>query len=327
MMLKSFSMQYLILFIFFFSLNAQANICDTIFRSSNVGCTDLSTSHSSGGSYPLLFDAFNFSPSALPTFPTPVGVEGYYNNGRVNAAIIKGTQGAGFGASIKKTDTTFFSGAENYKVALKQSSTPYSSTSLDQFFNMGTALNYTKLPIIKNIPIGLAYRYNPDKKVWSFHPGFEIRTTYLTLGASFYEEKPAKYFDGYYDVQEKRENLSVSASLRFKILIFDYSLLQQENNTTYTQSNVAVSNIRNSYTVTTQIMSGTIVYQNFSGSFAYRTQDDTRLTGSYATLSGGEYNKSHILAGGAYKTNHLEIGAFYNYVLNEDISAVCKIFF
>lgn len=321
---------FIFIFSFLFASHsfAATDICNTAFRSSNVGCDDMASSHSSGGSFPLLFDAFNFNPSALPTLPTPVGVEAYYNESKLNVALIKGLQGAGFGASAKNTETTFFSGVENSKLALKNSGlSSYTSSSLDKYFNLGTALSFIKLPGIANLPLGLGARYNSAQKVWSYNPGFEIRTSYLTLGASFYSEKPKKYFDGwFYDVEEQRDNISLNSSLRIRGLVLDYSVIRQKNSSSYYMANTTTKQYSSDYTVITQILSGTYVSGMMSATCAYRRQNDSRLTGYY-TSSGFDYKDSHLLLGGAYKTDKIELGAFYNYVLNEDVSMLVKLFF
>jgi len=51
---------------------------------------------------------------------------------KINVAVIKGIDSAGFGAALKNTDTTFLSGVENYKIALKQSNPDYTPSSLEK---------------------------------------------------------------------------------------------------------------------------------------------------------------------------------------------------
>lgn len=305
------------------TLAAGGPICDTIFRSSNVGCDDQASSNTSGGSYPLLFDAFNFNPSALPTFPTPVGVEGYYTDKKVNFALIKGLENVGFGASSKKSNTTFFSGSENYKVALNHSNPAYKSSSLSQYVNLGTALNILKIPEIASLPFGLSYRYSPETKKWTLNPGIEIRTALLSLGASYNRELADKYNDSFSSLQEERENTLMNANIKLSNLLLGYSLIHQKNSIHYyfNSSSVTSSTI---YTISTHIFSGTLVTSNMSFTTAYRQQNDSRIPANYA---GAGYKKSHMLGGAAYKTERLELGAFYNYVLNEDISMLAKIFF
>lgn len=299
-------------------------ICDTIFKSSNVGCNDQAASNSSGGSYPLLFDAFNFNPSALPTFPTPVGIEAYLNNNKVNFAFIKGIENVGFGASSKNSNTTFFSGAENYKVALSNSSSSYKSTSLDQYINVGTALNLLKIPSIGSLPLGLSYRYNPETKKWTFNPGFEIRTSIFSLGLSYNRETPDKYNDGFYTLQEERENISMNAGLKFTNLLLGYSLIYQRDSTRYFMPQSTILSSSTIHTVGTHIFSSTLITSNMSFTAAYRKQNDSLLQSAYV---GTAYKTSHTLIGASYKSEHFELGAFYNYVLNNDISMLVKIFF
>lgn len=315
---------FILTVLFSSDLQAAGPLCDTIFRSTNIGCEDQASSNSSGGSYPLLFDAFNFNPSALPTFITPVGVEAYYAEKKVNFALIKGTKGLGFGASAKNSSTTFFSGSENYKVALSNTNPSYKSSSLDKYINLGTAVNVLKLPNAGSLPLGLGYRYNPETKKWSLNPGFELRTSLLSLGLSYNRETADKYYDGYYDLQEERENTSFNAGLKISKLLLGYSLINQKNSILYYQHLAEVADFRSTYTVTTHIYSSTLVTDHMSFTAAYRTQNDSRLESAYA---GSTYKKSHTLFGAAYKTDRVELGAFYNYVLNEDVSAVAKLFF
>ncbi|MFA6236700.1 MAG: hypothetical protein WC635_05175 [Bacteriovorax sp.] len=319
-------MIFLIIFIAFFppvTRAAGGPICDTIFRSSNVGCDDQASSNTSGGSYPLLFDAFNFNPSALPTFPTPTGVEGYYTDKKLNVALIKGTQNVGFGASSKKSNTTFFSGSENYKVALNHANPAYKSSTLNQYINLGSALNILKIPEIASLPFGLSYRYSPETKKWTFNPGAEIRTAFLSLGASYNKEIADKYNDSFSNLQEERENFLMNANLKLSNLLLGYSLIHQKNTIHYFFNSLSVTS-STIYTISTHIYSGTMVTSKFSFTAAYRQQNDSRIPANYADAG---YKKSHILGGAAYKTERLELGGFYNYVLNEDISFLVKLFF
>ena len=317
---------FLILFSFF-STKVHASggaICDTIFRSTNVGCDDNASSNSSGGSYPLLFDAFNFNPSALPTFPSPVGVEGYYNNKKINFALIKGVENFGFGVSSKQSNTTFFSGAENYKVALSNAKSSFKSSSLDKYINIGTAVNFFKIPELASLPIGLSYQYSPEFKKWTLNPGFEIRTSILSIGLSFNNVKQDKYSDTYYDLQEERKNISFNSSLKISNLVLGYSIIQQKNSTNYYTLNTSSLLATTTNNVTTNIVSGTLVAFGMSFTGAFRQQNASNLQSAY---SGSAYKTSHTLFGANYKTDNLELGLFYNYVLNNDVSMLVKIFF
>lgn len=308
-----------------YSSLSSAEICDTIFRTSSIGCQDLATSHSSAGSYPLLFDALNFSPSALPTIPTPVGIEAYYNEKKVNVAFIKGIEKVGFGAGIKHTDTTFFSGVENYKVALKQSVVSYRPSALEKTFNLGSALNLLEIPEFASLPIGLSLRINPETKSYSLQPGIDVRTEWLTLSGSFYKDKPKTYNDGILDISENHKITNIMASLRFDYLLVDYSFLKQDNSADLFYNGSRVVGIETGYVTKTHILSGTFVYEQLSLTGAYRKQSDSRLSGNY-NIGNPDYKTTHSLFGAAYKTPFLELGIFYNYVLNEDVSALLKIF-
>jgi hypothetical protein len=317
----------IILSLFFYFNEASASICDSIFKTSDIGCSDEWAANSAGGSYPLLFDAFNFNPAALPTYPTPFGVEAYYNsnNKKVNFALLKGAEDLGFGASSKKSDTTFFSGSENYKVKLQKTKASYRAASLDQFLNLGTAYNLINIPDLGALPLGLGYRYNPETKKWTFQPGFEIRTASFSLGVSYNKETPDKYFDTYYEIQEEIENLSINASLKIMDLLIGYSNIQQSNKTKYTQEFAGNNIVLNTdYKVITQIISGTLIIDSLSLTSAYRSQKNSQIQSAY---SGTKISNNHFLAGASFKTNIVEIGAFYNYVLNEDVSCLVKIFF
>lgn len=317
----------LILLLFSYNAKAAGPLCDTIFRSSNIGCEDTANSNSSGGSYPLLFDAFNFNPSALPTFSTPFGVEAYLNQGKVNFALIKGTQVMGLGASAKQSNATFFSGTENSKVAMENTNPSFRSSSLDKFINLGTAVNFLKIPNVGSLPFGLGYKYNPETKKWSLTPGMEIRTSILSLGVSFNREKADKYFDGFYEVQDERDNVDLNAGLKIYKLLLGYSLAYQKNTTNYYQAQASTITSRSSYTIATHISSATLVTDNMSFTAAYRKQNDSRMQSAYYNNVTSTYKNAHTLLGAAYKTQHLELGAFYNYVLDNDVSAVAKIFF
>ena len=229
------------------------------------------------------------------------------------------------GISSKKSDTTFFSGSENYKVNLKKTIPNYKASSLDQYLNLGSAINLLSIPDIGSLPLGLGYRYSPETKKWTLQPGFELRTSFLSIGASYSKEKPDKYNDTFYDINEEIENLAVNGNLKILNFLLGYSLIKQKNTATYTSTISNFSNIaKTEYQVTTQILSSTLVTDNMSFTAAYRSQNNSKLQAAY---SGSTYKTTHFLAGAAYKTDHLELGGFYNYVLNNDVSLLVKIFF
>lgn len=110
--------KFLFIFLFLAPLSTAYSIdldnwCDTIFKSTGVGCEDMTRSNSVGGSFPLLFDAFNVNASSLPVNITPVGIEAFYDGEKPNFASVKGFDGFGFGASMAETEAVFFSEANN----------------------------------------------------------------------------------------------------------------------------------------------------------------------------------------------------------------------
>lgn len=94
-------------------------ICSTIYRSNNYGCGDSASSNSAGASLPLIFDAINLSPSNLPLYEAPVGVEAFMDHGKWNFSLIKGNENVGAGFSYQGSPGVYFSGFENYKINLK----------------------------------------------------------------------------------------------------------------------------------------------------------------------------------------------------------------
>jgi len=132
-----------------------------------------------------------------------------------------------------------------------------------------------------------------------------------------------KYNDSFFNLQEERENFLMNANLKLSNLLLGYSLIHQKNTIHYFLNSPSVTS-STIYTISTHIYSGTMVTSKFSFTAAYRQQNDSRIPANYADAG---YKKSHILGGAAYKTERLELGGFYNYVLNEDISFLVKLFF
>lgn len=321
-------MKNLILFLFllfsFPSYALSGSACNTIFRTSSSGCESRESSNTTGGSFPLLFDAFNFSPAALPTFNSPVGIEAYYSSSKINVALLKGFDGAGFGFTSKQSSSTFFSGVENYKVALANTNSNYNSNVLGKYINFGTALSTIKIPDFFSIPIGLSYKYNPETKKWIPNPGIEIRTPYLSFGLSYYKEKSNNYSDGFYDISSTDDVVSLNASTKIENFFLSYSLIQDKYTATINQLNTNTYLTNSSYTVTTNIISSTYVFNTFSMTAAYRTQSNPSIYSGYSNVN---YKNNHFLIGGVLKTDNIEFGTYYNYVLNNDFSAILKLYF
>lgn len=283
-------------------------VCDTIFKSANYGCDNPSGSNSTGGSYPLLTDAFNVNPASLPTTKTPLGVEMFWDQSKTNFALIKGTGKAGAGFSSSSTQGPFFSNVSNVEVAQLQSQTPRRSFDTEQSganapnLNLGTAVNIISNPMLTS-DIGGQIKY--VKEVNEYRPGFgwNFKTKILNGGFSYYKSPTIGALS--------------TASLGIRVLRFIADVTYLENNSGDPNR--------------TLIGSATMVWSKFIFTYAYRVQSNAYLTQEYIDqlrASGVDYKKEHQMFGATFRAmDKLSIGFFQNYILGKGSSFVFQYFF
>lgn len=301
----------IIIFVLSFTQAAFAQsqyICDTIFKSSNYGCDNASSSNTTGGSYPLLTDAFNINPSSIPTMKTPLGVELFWDQSKTNFAFIKGMGKAGAGVSSSSTQGGFFSNASNVELAQAKANAVQRSSDATQSgasapnLNFGSSLNIlTSAGLASNI--GLDMRY--VKEVGAVRPG---------IGWNF----KSKVFNGGYSYYKSPLIGSLmTASLGIKImnLVTDITYLENKSG----DPNRTI------------IGSATTVWKKFIFTYGYRSQSNAYLTQDYINqlrASGVDYQKEYHMYGATFRPiQDLSIGYYYNYILGQGASFVVQYFF
>lgn len=301
--------QIFLIFIFGQVAFAQSQwVCDTIFKSSNYGCDNLSGSNTTGGSYPLLTDAFNINPASIPTTKTPVGVEMFWDESKTNFALIKGNGKSGAGFSSSSTQGPFFSNANNVDISNMRTNSTTRSTYTDSSgayapnLNFGSALNLlSSSPLTSNLGGQLKY----VNKVNEIRPGFgwNFKTRFLNGGFSYYKSPTI--------------GALTSASLGMKLFNFIADI-------TYLQNQYGDPN-------RTLISSATLVWKKFIFTYAYRVQSDAYLTQSeIAQLSapGSKYSKYHQMFGANFRPfDKLSIGFYQNYIIGKGSSFLIQYFF
>jgi hypothetical protein len=307
-----------------------ALICDNTFRSGNWGCGDLAGSNSIGGSYPLLFDAFNINPSGLPVFSSPLGVELFYADSDLNVSLIKGQKGFGLGLTRKKTNMTYFSSVENYKVAVKNSAQNFEDATLDAITNLGFSLETFNIDKFLSLPFGLSFRYNENRKFWTPVLGTSLKFTNLNVGYSYYEEDPGTITDEFREVTGKTKAHNLGSGLKFGKILLDYSLTLREidQQIKWTSSGGETNSMK--YRVTTQIISAIYKFGDIEMVAGHRIQKDTRFDDNVKSLleqQGVTYEDEHTLLGITYKTGRLSMGLHHNYVVGQDIAFLAQLMF
>ncbi|MBT3984574.1 MAG: hypothetical protein HOE90_24670 [Bacteriovoracaceae bacterium] len=312
-------------------------LCDTIYKSSNYGCGNSSRSNAPGGSYPLLFDAFNTSPAALPTYTAPLGVEIFKSDTAFNFSLIKGFDGFGLGSNFRFSDITFFSGVENHLIETRNLLENYEEAVFNPSMTLGSAINILDKSNIFTLPIGLGYRSNLEHGGGSLVPGIAFKGSFYTFGASYFKDKPNPYKDNYYEVTETREMYSVVTGLKLGNLLIDYSYFYMNYTATKEyigewSSYFTTTSFTADYHVKTQIISATFGGETLNATYAYRIQKSVDLTTSEKELleiaGAGKANSAHQLFGLRWKPlDWFASGLYYNYALDGGYRLLVQIYF
>lgn len=308
--------------------SSSLNFCDSFFKVYVSGCDNRASSNVAGGSFPLLFDAFNLSPANLPTYVTPTGIEFFKGEAESNFALIKGFKKFGLGGLSRSTKNTFMSEVENYEIALKNQVSSYTSTMTDSFKNYGLSFDAFNLPNTLVMPIGISYKYNPEKKVGSAVLGFSFRTPILNVSYSYNQESPKSFIDNNGStVKEKITINKLSAGLKYRTLMADYMLSVQNHDTNYQNAgNSSYYNTSGTYQVKTHILSATWQWGDINFTYASRNQEDSRFIGNETYLNSIGYKKHHDMYGIRYSIGNIfNIGAYHNYIIGEDYSFLAQL--
>lgn len=285
--------------------DAEAGWCGSIFRSVQVGCGDLVRSNSVGGSFPLLFDAFNVNPASIPNYPTPVGVEAFMANRKINYSLIKGTKGVGFGSSIGSTKNTFFSPTSNLETTFLETQTATeSSGDYEPNVNFGTSIAlFGKKGSFIQSSLGGSIQFNKEAKNFDYEGGIVFKTRVITLGATITQKA------------DKEVVYAYSAGVKMRKFFIDYTYFEA----------VQVEK------VITKILSFNYTSGGLQLSYAYRRQVNPFVTDVIKQLyiaQGNEYDERHGMLGINYRFNDtFSLGFFTNYVLNEGSSFTVQYLF
>lgn len=288
--------------------------CDTIFKSTGIGCEDLTRSNSVGGSFPLLFDAFNVNASALPVNITPVGIEAFYDGEKPNFATLKGFDGFGLGASMAETEAVFFSEANNLKSALLRSELEdLTFGKYNRNFNVGTSVALLgKKKSFLQLTGGASARYDQTTKTWNPAISASLKTNILTIGFSRTESESQ---ENEISSNQKNSISKYSAGLRLWNLYADFLHIRNEK----------------TQTITTTIYSLNYSSGGFQVVYAYRKQNDPYIDEATKDLFrsiGVDYQDTHQLYGASYRYNEkLTFGLYRNYTLDSDISFLLQFVF
>lgn len=326
-------MIYLIIFtlispIVYGANSSSLNFCDSFFKVYVSGCDNRASSNVAGGSFPLLFDAFNLSPANIPTYLTPAGIEYFKGEAESNFALIKGLKQFGLGGLSRATKNTFMSEVENYEIALKNRVNNYTSTMTDSFKNIGFAFNLLNIPNTITLPFGASYKFNPDKNVASAVLGLSLRTPIINMSYSFNQESPDPFQDNNNStVKEKITIQKMSAGLKYRTLMADYVLMIQDHETIYENSgSSSYYNTTGSYQVKTHIFSATWQWGDANFTYASRSQSDSRFIGNESYLETINYKKRHDMYGMRYSLGkYLNLGVYHNYIIEEDFSFLAQL--
>lgn len=282
-------------------------ICSSIFKSPNYGCGRESLANGVGGSYPILFDAFNVNVASLPSFPTPLGFEVFTDNSKFNFALIKGVERVGMGLTSSSTQGQFFSNISNVDVAQTQAAAVNSSiTQSEQHdapnVNVGSAVTLIETKPI-SISIGAAGRYNKDSQNWRANTGITLRTPYINGGASFSKDV------------DNNSIINLTAGGKLGGFLVDYSHFRQAS----------------PVLIETSIFSTTFSTGTWNFSYARRKQKNGLITPetiAYLNSIGVPYREVHVLLGINFRaSDKWGFGFFSNYILGKGSSLVFQYLF
>lgn len=276
---------------------AASGWCGSLFKSKAYGCGDRVRSNSVGGSFPLLFDAFNVNSATLPTYPTPLGVETSISGGNANFSLIKGIDDIGFGSSVSQTKNTFFSSQSNLETTLVEEQVQGESAgeSNDDNLKFGTSYAlFGKKGSWFQLSLGLSGVYDQNTSKIDFETGLVLKSKILSLGYSFVEKNSGEKVTG------------LSAGLKLSYFYFDYTYFEAK---------------KNESTVTTRIFSANFATGGLQISYAFRKQENSIVTeqvkDAFKSL-GIKYDEVHTMLGASYRfSNKISVGFFTNYDLND----------
>jgi hypothetical protein len=189
---------------------AQADDCD-FYRKFlpgiyEINCTGGHKVHAASGSGSAsVADSFNINPGALPTEPSPYGVEVIANRGRSDAAplgfyfsIIKGFHKIGAGVSTASNNTFY----GNDIVQRQYGTSEYANfdppeTPKSKLPNLNVGTSFAIIPargeLKTSLSLGLSGRYNHVTSTFGGGAGLLINSSYFTIGGGVVTERPVSF--------------------------------------------------------------------------------------------------------------------------------------
>ncbi len=236
--------------------------------------------------------AFNISPAAIPTSPSPYGLEvigsvlrSSPNEFGPTFAFIKGYRRFGTGISTSRNNT--FYGNDIVQRAYGTPSvvslkSPEAQRGKAIDLNLGTSFSLFSIPKGPSPKLGLSLRYNNTTNTWGGGPGLMVNWGRITLGAGFTREKVSNYLSPvvFY---------ALIASTRISIFEIEYNLLKN-------QGGLSLNPVH--------ILSLSTTIYNFV------------ITGAVRTLQFTNYGQTvqHHAAIQYLMTRNIHVGALYNFI-------------
>lgn len=267
----------------------------------------LHRSNHPGGSYPLLFDAFNINPASIPSELTPIGVEAFYDRQKFNFSLIKGHGNVGTALTTSSTEGTFFSNASNVDAALVKEQTRINPTADDDLYapnlNFGLSTDLFSANGIFSSSLGASVRYLRESKEFSQSIGLDLKSRWMNLSGSF-TRKTAK-----------TGTMSGTAGLKVDSFLLDYTYIRNLGTTSYT----------------TYILSSTYRIWKLVLTYAIRRQKLDYITQEEKETyeaNGIEIRDIHTMLGVNIKfSERFSLGAYTNYTMGRGSSIVMQYFF
>lgn len=201
--------------------------------------------------------------------------------------------------------------------------------------NTGISIGTFTIPDVISIPIGLSYRLGEQSQSWI--PGITVKLPFISLTASYINETPNPYSNGYYEINENRKTVTLATGVKVWNFMLDYSYYSTEYTASYTQipgqwSVYSSETYLAKRNFQTHIVSTTTGWNKLLFTYAYRYQSSPELKegeGNLVNLSTNSKIKNiHHLYGIRWQAlSNLALGGYYNYLLDDSWQLVGQLYF
>ena len=235
----------------------------------------------SGGAYPSFAESFNVNPAAIPTSPTPLGVEYVYSpsassvdGSNRNFAFIRGFNRMGAAFSTN-SDNTFYSnsysqGLLSGNLASAESIIPTLNFGFSKALLAGLSSSFQPT-------LGAALRYSSSKNVVGYSLGASINSKRLSLGINFLQVPNSGLWP-------KEVQLGWSASLDYDWWVADLTYMKSTILRSYSSLMAGTLGLRARSQVlsaATKVIPETFVNMNFEYMLGLQIQFSTRIMVGY----------------------------------------------